>query len=313
MDETLSQVDLVAKRASLGSLLIYFLCIAFAVLKIATHQLTLLHFGFLMGVFVAYLVHPLTRKIIIVALPLIIFGILYDSFRYIPFEALLPIHIEDLYNFDVKLFGVWQQGVLVPFHQFMHAALQNPILNLLTAICYFLHIPSIIFFFLLFYFKQNPQTSFRFALAMMVMNLSAFVVFFFFPTAAPWYVAKYGFVQPMMRMTGDMAGLQHAENMLGVAMFSAEYRLSPIVFGALPSMHVGFSVLEFLFTLKMQSWIRYATGVFAVLMIFSAMYLQHHYVLDVLAGIFFAFGAWFMVERNRSFSNLCWNGIVKLF
>ena len=52
------------------------------------------------------------------------------------------------------------------------------------------------------------------AAAFLVMNIFADLTYVLYPAAAPWYVAKVGFVQPLGPIPGDPAGLIRFENSL---------------------------------------------------------------------------------------------------
>jgi membrane-associated phospholipid phosphatase len=60
------------------------------------------------------------------------------------------------------------------------------------------------------------------------------------------------------------------------------------VYGAYPSLHVTYPFLVGWVALSLKKMRVFAIG-FYFLMCFSAMYLQHHYVVDILMGTTFAF------------------------
>ena len=62
-------------------------------------------------------------------------------------------------------------------------------------------------------------------------------------------------------------------------------RRSANVFGAMPSLHAAYPTVVAMATWKLGKAWRIGTIPFAVLMGFSAIYLGHHYILDVLAGL----------------------------
>src|SRR5262249_73366 len=59
---------------------------------------------------------------------------------------------------------------------------------------------------------------------------------------------------------------------------------NPNVFGAMPSLHVAYPLMVVMFTWD-RGWIwRGGTIAFTALVSFAAVYLGHHYVLDLVAG-----------------------------
>ncbi len=65
------------------------------------------------------------------------------------------------------------------------------------------------------------------------------------------------------------------------------------VFGAYPSLHVSYPLLAALLALRYRElrWARIPAALFFLLMCLSAVYLQHHYVTDVVLGCAYALAA----------------------
>jgi membrane-associated phospholipid phosphatase len=72
--------------------------------------------------------------------------------------------------------------------------------------------------------------------------------------------------------------------------FENAYSHSLAVFGALPSLHAAYPALAVLLVYQTPSlrWARLPALSYAVLMCFAAVYLQHHYVIDILLALVYA-------------------------
>jgi len=71
----------------------------------------------------------------------------------------------------------------------------------------------------------------------------------------------------------------------GTARFDALiYERNPQVFGAMPSLHVAYPLLVVFYTWPRGWKWRVPALCFFVMVSFAAVYLAHHYILDVLAG-----------------------------
>jgi membrane-associated phospholipid phosphatase len=98
------------------------------------------------------------------------------------------------------------------------------------------------------------------------------------------------------------AGAARFDALVGIELFARFYSRNPNVFGATPSLHVAYAV--------MAAWHLWHRGLFArgfgvafsLLIGFSAVYLAHHYVLDVVAGA--ATGLITCVVVDRAFARL---------
>jgi membrane-associated phospholipid phosphatase len=84
------------------------------------------------------------------------------------------------------------------------------------------------------------------------------------------------------------ANLARVDAWLGVPYFAGMYSRSSDIFGAMPSLHVAYALMVALegWAVMRRPW-RAASVSFFALMCFSAVYLDHHWVLDVIAGIIY--------------------------
>ena len=92
------------------------------------------------------------------------------------------------------------------------------------------------------------------------------------------------------------AGCLRFDAALGIHAFSNMYGKAADVFGAIPSLHVAYPLMAVFFAF------RFGTGrIFAIcfylLMCFSAVYLNHHYILDILWGSAYAILVSVIVDR----------------
>lgn len=255
------------------------------------------HHHFFSGlIFLLYGANGKLRLLVLLSLPLLLKEVLFDSLRYIPFEWYQPIHIIELYEIDTKLFGMMCSGAIKPINEcfLVHA---NHFLDLFCGFLYHLVVPmNFVVLILLWRFKSKEYAS-RYAIAFLLMNLFAFATYLLYPAAAPWYVAEHGFAQPAMPLAGDPAGLANFDNLLGMNLSSKIYELSPFVFGAIPSMHAGMTALAWIYIFRTGKKISLIIGIYAIGMWVAALYLQHHYVIDVILGILYAGVAYLIVER----------------
>jgi membrane-associated phospholipid phosphatase len=85
---------------------------------------------------------------------------------------------------------------------------------------------------------------------------------------------------------------------LGTHFFSEMYGRGIDVFGAYPSLHVAYPLLASYMLVKIPRlrWLAPAGFAFYALMCFSAVYLQHHYIVDILLGTAYAVVAIVVIE-----------------
>jgi membrane-associated phospholipid phosphatase len=118
----------------------------------------------------------------------------------------------------------------------------------------------------------------------LVANLLGWLIWMLYPAAPPWYVDRYGTGPAVLDAVSDPGGLVRLDSLLDLPLAKTFYAQSANVFGAMPSLHTCYATLIALLSWPLGGWLRVSTMGFAVGLAFSALYLRHHYLLDVLAG-----------------------------
>jgi mannosyl-inositol-phosphoceramide inositolphosphotransferase len=128
-------------------------------------------------------------------------------------------------------------------------------------------------------------------------NIAGVITHLSFPNAAPWYQSnEYGFGFPPppgnYSMPGSAAGLVRIDKVLGTHLYKNVFRASPLVFGAFPSLHSGFAVLNFYFLARYSPRRgKYLLGFFVFWQWWATMYLQHHWRVDLIGGALYSTAA----------------------
>jgi len=227
-----------------------------------------------------------TRRFFLTSLPLLIIFLIYDSMRYWHRIALDPGDVLScqLRDAELALFGVHGAGgqLLTPNQAL--GRLQTPALDLLCAVPYGFYLFVLGGHFLYLHFTDQ-QTARRFAWIALGTHLLGFMTYRLLPAAPPWYVDMNGCAVDLAAHNNP-AGLLRVDAMLGTTYFHDLYSRGATVFGALPSLHVSYPVIGILATFRRaRPWSRAIQFLYATVMIFSAIYLNHHWVIDVLLGI----------------------------
>ena len=243
-------------------------------------------------------------------LPLIGTAVVYDSQRFYEDYIRGPIHVTQPYWFDKTFFGIkTAQGILTPNEWWqLHTV---PALDLITGFMYLAFIGIfVIFAAWMVFFVARRGTGKVPARELMIrapgvmwaffcLNVLGYSTYYWYAAAPPWYVALYGLGPARMDVHPSSAGCIRFDQILGTHFFSEMYGRSCDVFGAIPSLHVAYPLLAVFFAF------RFGTGrVFAIcfylLMCFSAVYLNHHYILDILWGSAYAILIGNLIDRYFS-------------
>jgi len=218
--------------------------------------------------------------------------VVYDMMRGIADDLRPRVEIEWLYNLEVKLFGWMTHGEAPPiysltFQQQHEGSWIIGLLDNVSSTCYAMHMGApIILAWMLWHTAQDRRLFYKFALCFTLINIIGFSVFIAMPTAPPWYVAEYGFAQPPAEFKGHGAGsLINFDQKIGFPLFENVYRrMNPNRFAAFPSLHAAYALFVCIFAMKRYRWKALPVVLFPLGMSVGAVYLVHHYIIDVLAG-----------------------------
>jgi membrane-associated phospholipid phosphatase len=221
--------------------------------------------------------------------PLGLTAVLYDSLHYLGGLGVTEssVHVCDLRSLELALFGIRSGARLLTPSDFFQA-------HSVVALDVFCSIPYAVFLYACVAFVvatsfRDSHAMRRFGWAFFVSTLVAVVVHHVAPTAPPWYEHLHGCVVDTSARANEGPNLARVDALLGTSYFTSMYRRSSDVFGALPSLHVVYPVLIALEGWAIFGrWFRIGAVVFAVWMCFAAVYLDHHWVVDVAAGLVLA-------------------------
>src|SRR5262249_55289549 len=148
----------------------------------------------------------------------------------------------------------------------------------------------------------------RFAWGFFVLNAAGFVTYHLYPAAPPWYFRKHGSRVDLRATPYEGTHLARVDRFLGYPYFKKFYARSRDGFGVVPSLHVGYPLLMILVGWRLHGKVgRSLLALFYGSMCFSAVYLDHHWVIDVILGSGYALGThWLMrliipVERPERY------------
>jgi membrane-associated phospholipid phosphatase len=133
------------------------------------------------------------------------------------------------------------------------------------------------------YFKDRPRMRY-FLWAFAVANAISFAMWLIVPAAPPWYVHEHGCVIDLAARPSP-AGLGRVDALLGISYFEVFYSRAASVFGAMPSMHNAYPLLGLFTAWSSSTWKTRPIHIAYFLWMFTAsLYLDHHWVVDAVAG-----------------------------
>ncbi len=235
---------------------------------------------------------PLGVRLLDFFLPIILAGVLYDTQRY--WREAVP-HVAEPYLFEKRWFGVPSPDGTLTLNEWFGLHL-HPVLDFIAGGAYLTFIG--VFILLAAYFtrrihlgidpestpSQRRWSARAVVWSFLVVNVMGFTTWFLYPAVPPWYVDTYGLETILIDVPMNPARTLRFDALFGTSFFTGMYGAGANPFGAIPSLHISYPVLSVVFAMRLKRF-RGFTVVFACMVGFAAVYLNHHYLIDVLLGI----------------------------
>lgn len=263
---------------------------AFALYQVARGDLRPEHL-LLLGVVAALAyIGPRSKELLVGLYPFALVAIFFDGMRPIQRLGLSESRVLlcDLREVERTFFGLTTAGgERITLHDYFYVH-HWPAIDLLCAIPYATFILACVVCALYLHRTDRPAML-RFAWGFFLLNVAGFITYHLLPAAPPWYFHAHGCQVDLATRASEGPALMRVDAMLGVSYFKGMYGKASSVFGALPSLHCAYPLLIVIQGFRTFGWkLRVAAVLFYAWMVFSAVYLDHHWVLDALLGSLYA-------------------------
>ncbi|MBN1348252.1 inositol phosphorylceramide synthase [candidate division KSB1 bacterium] len=214
-------------------------------------------------------------------------------------------------------------GGLVSLDQLAHfqvlakGSILRSLIDVISANFYAAHFATpLLLGWIIWHTVDDRRLFYRFVYTLTVLNVFALITFMLYPAAPPWYVMKEGFLPP--NVTYDYGifsagALVNIDNMINANFFTTLWdNFNANLFAAIPSLHGAYPlVIAYVASLRFKrhrKWFYiYPVGTW-----FATVYLNQHYIIDLIIGASYAFVAYQLANRwliPKFFDKLVnWNG-----
>lgn len=123
----------------------------------------------------------------------------------------------------------------------------------------------------------------RFVIALLLLSYAGFITYMLVPTAPPWWAGLHGHLENV--------------NLIHLSPHTAFLydKVNPNPVAAMPSLHAAYPWLFFLFARRLWGNWGWPVIVYPFAVFFASVYLGHHYVVDIIAGVIYASAAYYLV------------------
>lgn len=239
-----------------------------------------------------------TKRLFVGLYPIALLGVVYDAMRFVKNAGITPerVHDCDLRAIDMRIASVTIDGVPGSVHEWLQRH-WSPVLDVICAVPYGVFIYAALAFSVFLYLKDYDRLR-AFVWTFFALNIAGFVTYHVYPAAPPWYFHAHGCTVDLTAHSSEGPNLARVDAMLGFRYFAGFYARSNDVFGAMPSLHVAYPML-----ITLYGWpvfgrvLRASSLVFLVTMCFAAVYLDHHWIIDVVVGLAYTVIVFLVVGR----------------
>lgn len=275
---------------------------AYGLLMFIWGQLGWQHLGLLVFIWACVSPQEGSRRFIRDWWPMVFFWLSYDAMRSVAPKLFPRVAVREPFEWERSLF-ISPEGTIWPFYFVRWSARNAESIwtRLLSIYCNAVYltqligIPAILF---VLWVRKEELLFRRLVWSLTALHIMTLCIYLAYPAAPPWWVYENGFQRPSLEHSMPM-GLERGSTLSGL------FQVSPNRFAAIPSLHGAYPLL---LTLALGvhgsrvHWIVLA-GIYTASMWFACVFLNQHYIIDLLAGALLALIALPVAFRIRKGKN----------
>ena len=255
--------------------------VAYSVAIAIAGDLRFEHFAIPIVVLLLAYAGPRSKRFFVDVIPFLVVAYGYDSVRYARRVVVTAERVWGCGLRDAEL-AVFRVAPGVTYQDYF-AAHNHVSFDLLFAIPYAVFAYVAFVYSAYLFFADRPRMR-HYLWSFMIANYISFALWLIVPAAPPWYIRDFG-CEIDISAVPSAAALLRVDAFLGVDYFKSFYSRAASVFGAMPSMHCAYPLLGLLTAWKSITWkTKPIHLLYAVVMASAAVYLDHHWILDAVAG-----------------------------
>jgi membrane-associated phospholipid phosphatase len=239
--------------------------------------------------------------------PFLVLFLAYELMRGVADDAGFQVHVADVAALERALFAGYLPTAVL--QGWLHPLSGVDWLAVAGTVVYLLHFMLPIATGLILW-RLRPNLFHPYLVSLILLSFAAFVTYLVLPVGPPWFAAERGLagsapgetVITYLKPAGfaDLVGLFGLD---GARLYNVAFdSLNANPVAAFPSLHAAYPFLTFLVLRRAFGRIGWLAFVYFAFVSFTIVYTADHYVVDVLGGVIYAFGAyslmWWLVRRR---------------
>jgi hypothetical protein len=238
--------------------------------------------------------------------PMVAFWLAYDMMRVFSSSLFPRVAVDPPLRLESRLF-LAPDGTLWPFYftRWMSRHAGEFRSRVLFAFCnaiYLSHLFGIPLILLVLWLRRSQLLFRRLVWSLTLMHALSLAIYLVYPAAPPWWVYENGSLQPSVKHSMPSSYPRGSP-------LSGLFDLSPNRFAAIPSLHAAYPLLLTVVLVLHETkrrWIA-LSALYTVSMWFACVFLNQHYIIDLVIGAGLVFPALLVAARLDSVtgSKLC--------
>jgi membrane-associated phospholipid phosphatase len=237
--------------------------------------------------------HRKLVRVVLDWLPFTAVLMVYDISRGLATSLNMPLHESDIVSAEQWLFGGSVPTVWLQDHFYDPGTVQwYDVAATLVYTTHFLATPILAAILWIW----NRTIWVAYIRRVVLLAFAGLVTYVLFPEAPPWMAARDGLIDPVSRLSARGWISLHLGNVEGLLDNAQKDGSNPVA--AMPSLHTAFAALiAMVLAMHIRSRLRYLLWLYPMAMGLVLIYTGEHYVLDIVAGIAYAFAIHYLVSR----------------
>jgi hypothetical protein len=222
-------------------------------------------------------------------LPFAAIFLAWESMRGLADDLGTAVHSDDI--IAIERFFFFGRVPSVDLQAAFHVPGQISVLDLGTTFLYVAHfaLPLVVAF---SFWVAERRLFYRYLMALMLMSFAAFLCYLLIPVAPPRFSGEFGEALAVRDVARDTFEQLHFAPV--TTWLYGSISGNPVA--AMPSLHSAYPLLAFLFVRTRWPRVAWFLLAWSAAIWFAVVYLGHHYVIDVVAGMAFAVGAYWALQ-----------------
>lgn len=225
-------------------------------------------------------------RILVVLLPVAAFALLYLLACLVPNYLLVTPSTERWYMLEYNIFGMLAVDgspvVMAQYFRYYHWLW----MDMLSPVLFLLALPLPLYYAVHLQRTAHSSTALRITCVMFIATVICGLFSYALPTAPPWYVVLHG-AEVKTDVEPFIAGFLNLDKRIGIPLCATIYRCLPSTFASAPAVMITYACIAFFYSFQIAQhrlW-QIGLGVFTFMLVASAIYSGHHYIIDVLLAI----------------------------